>query len=378
MDLDLNWINLTILFGAVQGLIFGIILLLNKKHPGARFLAIFMLVLSFNGFETFSWSSGLDNYILFFDLFGYVTIYALGPSLYWYVRSLLYPIEKQNRRTVLLHYIPAFFQCFVCIVFACLYFLLVYGVLDILEGLRTVYTIYGAYGEPLSIVAFTIYLYYSFRLFNKTKTGHTIPYVSKKGQKEAYQWIKTLLILLTILAISWPLTVLAPYVLELDYNVHYYPIEITLVMFIYWIGFAGYHRMKLISIQAPKNNLSEELGADPDEILKRLKASMENEKVFLNPQLTRYKLATHTGIDPKLISATLNQHAHQSFNDFVNHYRIEEVCENMLSSKNQHLTLSGIALASGFNSQATFQRVFKNVKGMSPKEYLNLEIKKMG
>jgi hypothetical protein len=58
MELDLHWINLLILFGALQGLIAGIILLFNRKHPGARFLSAFVPVLAYNGFETFNWSAG--------------------------------------------------------------------------------------------------------------------------------------------------------------------------------------------------------------------------------------------------------------------------------------------------------------------------------
>lgn len=203
-----------------------------------------------------------------------------------------------------------------------------------------------------------------------------LSYISKEGQKVVYKWIRTLLILSTILGISWPLTVLAPMVFNLTDRSQYYPIEITLVLFIYWIAFVGYHRMKLIYIQTPKFATSIEDNAE--EIFSQLKSIVERDKVYLDPGLTRQKLAEHTGINAKTISAILNQHANRSFNDFVNYYRVREVCEDLLSSKNKHLTISGVALASGFNSQATFQRAFKNIKGMSPKEYLALELKKMG
>jgi hypothetical protein len=91
MDLEFSWINILILFGAVQALIFGIILLFNRRHPGARFLSAFIFVLSYNGFETFGWSSHFSDSFIFFDLFPFVLIFAIGPSLYLYVTSLLYP-----------------------------------------------------------------------------------------------------------------------------------------------------------------------------------------------------------------------------------------------------------------------------------------------
>ena len=61
MNLDSHWINLVILFGAVHGLVFGLILLFNRKHPGAPFLGLFIFVLAYNGFETLNWSAGLDH-----------------------------------------------------------------------------------------------------------------------------------------------------------------------------------------------------------------------------------------------------------------------------------------------------------------------------
>ena len=110
MELDYHWINLLVLFGALQGLLFSLILLFNKKHPGAKFLSIFMLVLAYNGFETFNWSAGLDHYIFFFDLFPFVLIYAIGPSLYLYVTTLLYPEKVLVTRNVLPHYISVLVQ----------------------------------------------------------------------------------------------------------------------------------------------------------------------------------------------------------------------------------------------------------------------------
>ena len=37
MNLHFHWINLLILFGALQGLLFSAILVFNKTHPGAKF-----------------------------------------------------------------------------------------------------------------------------------------------------------------------------------------------------------------------------------------------------------------------------------------------------------------------------------------------------
>jgi AraC-like DNA-binding protein len=65
-----------------------------------------------------------------------------------------------------------------------------------------------------------------------------------------------------------------------------------------------------------------------------------------------------------------------NFNDFVNAYRVKDVQERLIDRANQHFTISSIAIESGFNSLATFQRVFKNTTGMTPREYMNLHLQK--
>ena len=59
-----------------------------------------------------------------------------------------------------------------------------------------------------------------------------------------------------------------------------------------------------------------------------------------------------------------------NFNDFINHYRIEDVKNKLKNGDHQHTTLLGIALESGFNSKATFNRAFKKSTDMTPKDYI--------
>jgi len=80
-------------------------------------------------------------------------------------------------------------------------------------------------------------------------------------------------------------------------------------------------------------------------------------------------MAEATGFTQKIISAVLNQHLQKSFNEFVNQYRVNEFKEKIQSPQTNNLTIAGIALECGFNSQATFQRTFKEITGKSPSEF---------
>lgn len=107
-----------------------------------------------------------------------------------------------------------------------------------------------------------------------------------------------------------------------------------------------------------------------EHIMMNLQKSMEADKLFLDAELSVTKLATHLGISAKTLSAVINQNAGKSFNEFVNHYRVEEFKQRLLKADNKKYTLTALAFECGFNSQPTFQRAFKNIVGITPSEYL--------
>lgn len=96
---------------------------------------------------------------------------------------------------------------------------------------------------------------------------------------------------------------------------------------------------------------------------------MEQDRLYLNTTLTLNMLAAHTGLPAKTISAVLNQHLHKNFNEFVNSYRVELFKERLAKDDAGQLTFAGLANDCGFSSPATFQRVFKQLTGMSPSEF---------
>jgi YesN/AraC family two-component response regulator len=70
------------------------------------------------------------------------------------------------------------------------------------------------------------------------------------------------------------------------------------------------------------------------------------------------------------LSAHINTAHQKNFNDFINSYRVQEVKQMLEAGKHKTLSLLGIGLDAGFNSKATFNRVFKKLTGMTPNEYV--------
>ncbi len=97
---------------------------------------------------------------------------------------------------------------------------------------------------------------------------------------------------------------------------------------------------------------------------------MLNKKPFLNPELKLIDLATEIDMPARNISIKINNEFGMNFHDFVNYYRVEEFKQMINSNKNEQFTLLGIAFEVGFNSKASFNRVFKNQTGQTPSQFI--------
>lgn len=100
----------------------------------------------------------------------------------------------------------------------------------------------------------------------------------------------------------------------------------------------------------------------------RLLALMAEQRPWLEPELTLAELAQRLGTHASLLSRVINAGCGQNFNDFVNSYRVAEARRLLADPRFAHYSLVGVALASGFNSKSTFNRVFKKLTAQVPGE----------
>ena len=94
-------------------------------------------------------------------------------------------------------------------------------------------------------------------------------------------------------------------------------------------------------------------------------------RYYQDNSLTLQKLAQHLGTNRQYLSNYINQEKHQTFYDYINDFRLEEVRVLMedKGTENQH-SLEDISLMAGFNSYSTFLRSFKKKYGQTPSQYL--------
>ena len=95
---------------------------------------------------------------------------------------------------------------------------------------------------------------------------------------------------------------------------------------------------------------------------------MDDERPWLEPELTLAELAQRLRLHPAQLSRLINLGCSQSFSDFINTYRVAEAQRKLADPRFAHYSLVGVALESGFNSKSTFNRVFKKLTGQVPRE----------
>ncbi len=100
----------------------------------------------------------------------------------------------------------------------------------------------------------------------------------------------------------------------------------------------------------------------------RLLELMERKEPHLDPEITLPKLASALEIPVAHLSRVINEHLGLNFFEFINQYRVEEAKRRM-TGPGAGDKLITVALDCGFNSLATFNRVFKELAGRTPSEY---------
>ncbi len=106
-----------------------------------------------------------------------------------------------------------------------------------------------------------------------------------------------------------------------------------------------------------------------NELLIKMNKLMANDKLYLNPTLSVYDLADSLNISRHQISYLLNNDLSMNFYQYVNKYRLEEVCNRLKEDIDNKFNLLDHALDSGFNSKSSFNSLFKKHFGITPSQY---------
>jgi AraC-like DNA-binding protein len=344
--------------GIIQGLIVAVLLISGKRrHTRASiFLSATLFIFASHNVLIVSRDSNLSEVYPLIENLPINLILGLGPCIYFYVFFSVYP--GSSKPNVLMHFIPVTIQF-------CYYLLL-----TIKRDLHLGFSAWKIISQTEQVGALASVCVYTLMSLSILNTG--VPQAKVTIKPDMYKWLKKLLWSYMLLWITWLGYTLTD-IFFFNYSLtlrDYLPLYLLVSGLTYWIGIMAYlHPIIKISDTGNKafNSMREE---DIRQSLEMLQDIMVKEKMFFDPNLNLKQVAGKSGIPVNLISFIINNRLNKSFNDWINSFRIDEVKKQMQGARLKQVTIISIAFECGFNSKATFNRVFKQQTGLTPREYL--------
>ncbi len=224
----------------------------------------------------------------------------------------------------------------------------------------------------------SIYLFFAFKILKNHQKRISNHY--SYTQEVDLEWVKTMLFAYVFLIIGLIVSNLS----SLDWTD--YVFYIVLIVF---IVFTGHNALKQKNIwnedglQTKNPNLEEETveliqenytesQLEMFQVLKeKLVRFMDEEKPYLDQDLSILKLAKDLGTNTKYLSYVINKEFNQSFINYVNAYRVQDV-KSKLKEGNLTFTIEALGQNAGFKSKSSFNAAFKKYTGTTPSQYLSL------
>ncbi|MCF8357021.1 MAG: helix-turn-helix domain-containing protein [Melioribacteraceae bacterium] len=153
------------------------------------------------------------------------------------------------------------------------------------------------------------------------------------------------------------------------------------LLYILFLGYIGQKQL-LIMIQNRLNSISGQAVYRQNEKLSTFDLS-PTEKHFIKENIEKYLSSTRHYLDPnfkmdilskklhipvKKISIVINTLFGKNFRSLINEYRIEEA-RKLLLKEDSKISVEDVYTSVGFYSRSNFNKVFKELTGLTPKEF---------
>lgn len=306
--------------------------------------------------------------------FNELSRFAMAPALYLSILHFTSP-HKAFKRQECLHFIPfLLFFCFMAPV-------------AFMAGGSTWVNTRVLPSVINTIMAFTMFvsikaqmLIYWIQAWRKLKQHEkNIRVINSNTGEVSLNWLKYLLLGIGFMLAIWYVSIF----LQLGFMRIYAPIGyLAGSLFIFYFLLAqkeiypfdepDLEDISTIIKEKSENNAVRKRVPDErsNELKNKLEHLMQNEKLYLDNELSLPQLAREMAVSTHELSYLLNENFGINFFQFVNKYRVEEVKRLMLSEKHRHLNILGIAFSAGFNSKTTFNTTFKKETGIAPSQFM--------
>lgn len=295
----------------------------------------------------------------------------LGPLIYLYVNAIFNQKKKLAYKD-LLHFIPLGIYF---LVFTTPEFISIFSEGYIFDYLNILDT-YDRFFYLFLISYLIVYTYASKLKFNHYDKIYKNHYAS--ASVDNISWVNHMLIgILIVCCLDFSIDLFC-WLLNKEDDTLY----ITMLMAAIFINYLGYYGTNQSKLLLPEGNIifkpktKNTLPKEVDQHKKTLEQLFQNDKIHRDEELNLQVLANKMNLNPKKLSHLLNNHLNTNFYELVNQQRVEDVKAKINSPEYDKHTLIEIAYECGFQSKASFNRIFKKQTQISPTEYKRKTLQK--
>lgn len=381
MDLSNGIISFIDDLGVVQGLLFGVMLILlhSKKNKPTLFLGFFIILFALepipnilHDLEVLKKHPQLELLPVGFHFLAY-------PFLLIYIQKIsILGDQKPSNWTLVLGFIE--------FIVAVIVFMLSYETkLQIKESPLAVLYFFSGF-------CYSIYIGY---LILKEIHKNTKEVESQYTylQSKTLSWSK----LFTYSSIIFHVLILFNFFIES--HIWYAWTSVFNVILIYWVSFKGITQENILALvwdKKKKGFTKHSIGSyqsdsekekevplnltmgvtrslmskeETKHTFKIIEDYIASSKCYTNGRLTIIDVAEAINIHPKRISYAINTIKSLNFNNYINFFRVVLAKEILKSQKANNLSIEGVGLEAGFHSKTTFYSAFKKSVNMTPAQY---------
>ncbi|MCX7553206.1 AraC family transcriptional regulator [Marinicella sp. S1101] len=369
-QIDITWRSALMLAVCLPVLFTGIALMWHKvERTAALFLGLFLMaavikvmpqIIGFSGF--YAVYPGLTFAPFSVELW-------FGPLLFYHIHHLM--VGAPERRHLLL-FVPGMLQT--------TYYTWAFIFLgDYLNKWQFNGVFHEPYIVPIeTILAVLMFIYCWVKIIVLTR--HYEKYLEHHESTAATfkpVWIHRLLIAMTLLLVLFVMVQFVPtFITNMSY-VEEYPLVLAMMVILSWVGIDALRKLtehfpkikahSALNIphkQEPDSNQQQPYKNQLD--INQITTAIQSHQWFLEPRFSLRELAERLGSNETYVSRAINQHLGKSFNQYINQLRLETAKIKLLEGD---AAVLNVALDSGFNSKATFNRVFKDMVGVTPSQF---------
>jgi AraC-like DNA-binding protein len=391
VQVSIGWIQLAAAVGAAQGLLLAVVLYAHRsKRTANRLLGALMLAFTVYLLEEIYYSGGLVRSYPHLFGFSYPLPWVFGPLVFLYTVAAS-DASWRFRPHHALHFAPV-----IAVVVATLPIYLLNG-----RDKIALYERLQAGDVPTVLAILSPFKYVSGVAYSVV----TIQYLRQHSRRIENSYSNTarvnlrwLLWLAGAAAAIWLLAVAIRILSILPQDTQRHSgdlVAFAIALLVYAIGYMGFRQPEIHRFDDPDAALGAagSMSAEPREdapsaaerdaryersglsdieataLKARLVSLMTSEHPYRDPDLTLPDLAERLATTPHKLSEVLNAELRQTFYEFVNSYRVDDVRRRIAEGKSNHLKMLALAMDAGFSSKSTFNEVFKKRTGQTPSMY---------